>query len=231
MSADVLKTRARNLQQALSEAFKQPVKLSQAYELIAREEGFPNWDTASAKLTGSEVAASPTTKRVQISTSPGTRTSSSKIHDAPPPWLENLLFDSNSKKPGLTVVSGKPGCGKSPIASLLLFAWAQTNRRCIYSSEQLDEDQFKQMIRSALRTAPDVLYIGEISSVARAEMVVELLDTGHRVIATMDAPSAMPLHEALAWRIPELKNTALLERFGASEGFTKHQLFITSDRR
>ncbi|WP_338924507.1 glyoxalase superfamily protein (plasmid) [Pseudomonas silesiensis] len=50
MLLDKLKTRARNLQRAMQEALKQPIKLSLAYELIAKEEGFENWDTACAML-------------------------------------------------------------------------------------------------------------------------------------------------------------------------------------
>lgn len=231
MSADVLKTRARNLQKALSEAFRQPVKLSQAYELIAREEGFPNWDTASAKLAGSEVAAAPMTNSLaSMTSSPGTLTSSRPHHHSELPCLGDFVHDFNKQMAGLTVISGKPGSGKAHIASMLVETWSRSNQLCIDASQQNLVTSFRQAILNAMRLSPDIVYVGELSSAEGVGLVVNLLETGHRVVATLEAPAAMPLHEAIAWRIPELKHTDLIEKIRSPENWMKRQIYIQTDR-
>ncbi|WOF81755.1 hypothetical protein P5704_028280 (plasmid) [Pseudomonas sp. FeN3W] len=50
MSNLTAKNRASNLKRAIQDILGTPIKLSQAYEILAREEGYQNWDTASALL-------------------------------------------------------------------------------------------------------------------------------------------------------------------------------------
>lgn len=50
MSNLTAKNRATNLKRAIQDILGTPIKLSQAYEILAREEGYQNWDTASALL-------------------------------------------------------------------------------------------------------------------------------------------------------------------------------------
>ena len=51
MSNLTAKNRASNLKRAIDDILGTPIKLSQAYELLAREEGYKNWDTASAFIS------------------------------------------------------------------------------------------------------------------------------------------------------------------------------------
>lgn len=60
------KTRAKCLKQAVSSVFDIECSLSQAYELLAKEENYPNWDALSASINKITIEKSTLTHKEQI---------------------------------------------------------------------------------------------------------------------------------------------------------------------
>ncbi|MBI6882711.1 glyoxalase superfamily protein [Pseudomonas putida] len=186
MSTTHIKTRARNLQKALSELLKMPIKLSQAYELIAREEGFSNWDTAAARLSPKTPAASPRTiddfhLPLENTWSPDGFSLERMMKEQPN--LEELIRSMSSNNAGLLLISGTTGCGKTSLVEGIMNLLAKS-RNQIDITEFPASFSYEKAIQCALRMSPDVLYVGEIVTVEHVRQIHDLLTKGYFVVAT-----------------------------------------------
>lgn len=227
MSSGTLKTRARNLQRAMQELLNQPVKLSLAYEMIAKEEGFENWDTASPILKKRELAASPMTNTV-----PWTLVSHQRHPDgfsldriiAEKP-LVGVVLDLISKNISLTVVTGLTGSGKSSFASAMISREIKACARPLDLSKTRNDD-FETVMRAALRSDPDVVFVGELRSIAHVEQAVSAVRSGHRVIATMHGAKGRTLYESLCSAIPDIWASEVAEGFRSHAGWNHHHIHI-----
>jgi len=118
-----------------------------------------------------------------------------------PDWL---LTRWGAREHGLILVTGPTGSGKSTtIASLL--QWMNENfarhvvtiedpveyqfasERCHFTQRQIGRDTgtFATGLRSALRQAPDVIFVGEIRDYETALTALQASETGHLVLSTM----------------------------------------------
>src|SRR6266567_8853493 len=118
-----------------------------------------------------------------------------------PEWL---LTRWGARQHGLIIVTGPTGSGKSTtIASLL--QWMNENlarhvvtiedpveyqfgsNRCHFTQRQIGRDTgaFATGLRSALRQAPDVIFVGEIRDYETALTALQASETGHLVVSTM----------------------------------------------
>jgi twitching motility protein PilT len=116
-----------------------------------------------------------------------------------PDWL---LTRWGAREHGLILVTGPTGSGKSTaIASLL--QWMNenlvrhvvtiedpvecqfTNNRCYFTQPQVGRDTttFATGLRSALRQAPDVIFVGEIRDYETALTALQASETGHEAPA------------------------------------------------
>lgn len=66
MTEDSLKARAKRLRSAVQAMFNVDVSVSQSYELLAKEENFPNWDAACKILSANRIGPVQ-----QVSSAPG----------------------------------------------------------------------------------------------------------------------------------------------------------------
>lgn len=124
MSKSPYKTRATNLKRAAQDVLGLPIKLSQAYELLAREEGYANWDTASAAVSSQiNQAAVETGSRITVSRSRSDRAavgfSSVGVIDTSSNWLDMNPLGERQENPGLIVFSGN-SCGEQELHHVYL---------------------------------------------------------------------------------------------------------------
>lgn len=230
------KTRARNLQKALQEHFNQPVKLSQAYELIAQEEGFKNWDTAAAKISSPAPTdwTSPKLlpwKKIENFWQEDGFSLDKIIKNQPSAaaWLNEI-----SKSLSLTVITGRSGSGKFSLAKEVLFRRPHKFHSVMneYCGSRDNSDQsmtFSRVVSAAIRSAPKVMFIGELRNMEQLSMAVTLVKTGHSVVATLRSNYERPLHESLAEAIPDCLGTEDLEGFQQYAGWNHHHIHIHAE--
>ena len=233
------KTRARNLQKALQEHLKQPVKLSQAYELIAREEGFKNWDTAAAKISGPTSTDWTSPELLPWKTIENFWQEDGLLLDK---IIKNqpaaaVYLNEISKSMSITVITGRAGSGKTSLAREMMVRWPCKNRAVIGipSHDNNEGDAagqsitFSKAISAALRLAPDVVFIGELRNMEQLRMAVKLVDTGHNVIATLRSDYERPLYLSVVDAIPECAGTEELERFQDFARCNRHHVHIRAE--
>jgi twitching motility protein PilT len=108
------------------------------------------------------------------------------------------------RKHGLVLVTGPTGSGKSTtVAAMLGWMNQHTNRhivtiedpveflfstsRCHFTQREVgrDTESFAHGLRSAVRQAPDVIFVGEIRDYETALTALQACETGHLVLATL----------------------------------------------
>ena len=156
------------------------------------------------------------------------------------PKLENLHLppvfqDLAVARHGLILVVGAAGSGKSTsIASMidhrnerqtghiLTFEdpveFLFRNKKSIVNQREIGTDatSLETALRSALRQAPDLLFIGEIRDRATMTAALAYAMSGHAVIATMHATNSVhALNRVISFYPPEARN-ALFEDLGTA---------------
>jgi competence protein ComGA len=117
------------------------------------------------------------------------------------------IYSLIQKQQGLILFSGPTGSGKTTMLySLLAAAQEEFNRQIITLEDPVEKkvDSLLQIeinekagityhdgFKSILRHDPDVIMIGEIRDVATARLVIRASMTGHLVLSTMHAKSAL----------------------------------------
>ena len=110
---------------------------------------------------------------------------------------------------GLVLVSGRTGSGKSSTMAALIHHINQSVNRHIVTLESpieflhrdlqssvtqrevgVDTRDFREGLRAALRQDPDVIMIGEMRELESMDTALKAVETGHRVITSMNAPDA-----------------------------------------
>jgi twitching motility protein PilT len=123
-----------------------------------------------------------------------------------PPVVKTLA----ERAPGLTLITGPTGSGKSTTAAAML-EYAATrepihimtledpiefrirNEAGIVSQREIGRDaaSYEEALQSALREDPDVLFVGEIRDARCLAVVIQAAETGHTVLSTFHTGSAL----------------------------------------
>jgi twitching motility protein PilT len=121
----------------------------------------------------------------------------------------SLLEKVQACRHGLVLVTGPSGCGKSTTVNCLVEHINQTRRDHILTIEDPIEfiytparsaieqremgehfDTYAAAIRSAVRSNPDVIVVGEVRDYETAQAVLQAAETGHLVFATLHTKRA-----------------------------------------
>lgn len=148
---------------------------------------------------------------------------------------QELLVDALRQPSGVILLCGTTGAGKSTTIASLAEQWVERHdgRRSLRTIEQPPEyviagarqmpvsraadaaqadSGFHRALQSAMRMDPDALYLGEIRDEVTADLMEQMVLTGHKVFTTVHALSVM----AGMWRLEGLGISR--ERL-AGEGF------------
>ena len=120
--------------------------------------------------------------------------------------VPDVMRDLIMFKRGLVLVVGSTGSGKSTSIAAMInhrnetssdhivtiedpIEFLHTNKRSIVNQRELglDTKSFHRALRSLMRSAPDVILIGEIRDQETMEAAITLAGTGHLVIASLHA--------------------------------------------
>ena len=135
--------------------------------------------------------------------------------------LPEVLKDLVMKKEGLFLFVGSTGAGKSTsMASLIQYRnqrdaghiltiedpieFTYRHDKSIIGQREVgfDTHSYENAMREAMREAPDVIMVGEIRSPATVEAAMGFADTGHLVISTLHATSAVQAIERITYLLP-----------------------------
>lgn len=123
-----------------------------------------------------------------------------------------LLKENLHKESGLILVSGPTGSGKTTTLYACLSHLASIGKMVISIEDpveivlphirqiKVNKDigyDFKDALKGVLRQDPDVIMVGEIRDRETAELAIQAALTGHLVLATIHAPSALEIIDRL----------------------------------
>lgn len=150
-----------------------------------------------------------------------------KTEIAPLPTLGlpvNLLTRWAQRSFGLILITGPTGTGKSTtIASILQWMnmnlarhivtiedpveYIFENQQCHFTQREVGRDttSFAHGLRSALRQAPDVIFVGEIRDYETALIALQAAETGHLVLSTMHSERVADTMERFTHLFPDDK--------------------------
>jgi len=130
--------------------------------------------------------------------------------------LPRICKDLALRPRGLVIVTGPTGSGKTTTLAAMV-QHINTNRTChilsiedpieythsnlqsMITQRELESDtlSFAEALRHALRQDPDVILVGEMRDLETAAAVLTIAETGHLVLSTGHAPSAVQAMERI----------------------------------
>jgi twitching motility protein PilU len=143
--------------------------------------------------------------------------------------LPEVLKDVVMNKRGLILFVGGTGSGKSTSLAALIdyrnrnsydhiitiedpIEFVHTHKKSIITQREIgsDTESWGNALKSALRQAPDVIFIGEIRDKEAMEYALNFSDTGHLCLATLHSNNANQALERIVNFFSEEKKTQIL---------------------
>ncbi len=134
-----------------------------------------------------------------------------------PPVLNDLVMEKN----GLVVVVGATGSGKSTSLAAMIdhrntnaaghiltledpIEFLHNHKRSVVAQREIgvDTESFNSGIRSAMRSAPNVILLGEIRDHDTMESALKFANTGHLCLTTLHANNAVSAIERMTTFFP-----------------------------
>ncbi|MEM9479639.1 MAG: ATPase, T2SS/T4P/T4SS family [Verrucomicrobiota bacterium] len=141
-----------------------------------------------------------------------------------------MLRSWATRMSGIVFVTGPTGSGKSTtIASML--EWVNEHqarhivsiedpiefifepRQCHFTQREVftDTDSFHRGLRSGMRQAPDIIFLGEVRDAETASVVLEAAETGHLVVTTLHSTNVAETIDRLVHLFPpDVRESQLL---------------------
>jgi hypothetical protein len=219
MTIDTLKPRAKRLRIAVAQMFNVSVTHSQALELVAKEENYPNWDAACASLghslkkSGYSVAKEIS---LQVTVQSTQEPTFSSIFDERQTVTTDLMrvLDMSSGRGALVVISGFAIEGKSTTANAVMAWLAAANLQ--HGSDAKGQENYR--------------LIDEIRDESTAFQAVALAEAGVKVVATIHAKQGFGLERVRAYLRSYGAGVMFLDRICANGlALTIHQELFWPD--
>lgn len=162
-----------------------------------------------------------------------------------PKGLEHLV----ENRSGIVLVTGPSGCGKTSTIAALLHHLNKTRHRHIITLERpieyihhpiksaisqrevpRDTASFMSGLRSALREAPDVILVGELTDLETTSMAMSAAETGHLVLATMHTSNTTSTIDRVVGSFPSSQQSLMRVMLAESlRGIISQYLFTRAD--
>ena len=219
MTMDTLKPRAKRLRAAVAQMFNVAVTHSQALELVAKEENYPNWDAACASVghplrkSGCSVAKE---HCIQVTVQSTQEPTFSSIFHGRQDVATDLIsvLDMSSGRGALVVISGFAIEGKSTTANAVMAWLAAANHQHA----------------SGMKGQANYRLIDEIRDEATAFQAVALAEAGVKVVAIIHAKQGFGLERVRAYLRSYGAGVMFLDRLSANGlALTIHQELFWPD--
>ncbi len=142
--------------------------------------------------------------------------------------LPKTMKDIIGHNRGLVLVVGRSGSGKSTTLAAMInhrnqnmaghilsiedpIEFRHPNLKSILSQREIGVDtlSYRNALRSAMREAPDVIFIGEIRDRETTDAAIALANTGHLAISTLHANNSSQALERMINMFPEIAHKQL----------------------
>lgn len=195
-----LKPRAKRLRAAVAGMFNVPVTHSQALELVAREENYPNWDAANASLGNrkQDAIGSLSQHNIQVKVERDKPCNLASVFAGKESIVAclNHLMDTSDWRGTLVLIAGQSSQGKSVTANVVMGELGSVAPRLeTQSTWQMEEFQLGRRLK----------LMDEIRDERDAFKAVSLAQAGVKVVATIHATQG------------EDRLRVLLRQYGAGE--------------
>ena len=159
--------------------------------------------------------------------------------------LPAQLGDIAFLRDGIVLVTGARGSGKSSTLAALLdrinekqtchiitiedpIEFLHNHKQSTIHQRELHSDtpNFPMAMRAALRQAPKVILVGELRDRETMEMVLEAAETGHLVLSSLNAPSAVKTLERIVSAFPPMEQSSLRSRLAKTLRYVISQQLI-----
>ena len=163
--------------------------------------------------------------------------------------LPTVLNDLVMEKNGLVVVVGATGSGKSTSLAAMIdhrnsnaaghiltledpIEYLHSHKRSVVAQREIgvDTDTFTSGIRSAMRSAPNVILLGEIRDTDTMESALKFANTGHLCLTTLHANNAVSaLERMMTFFPPEEQENEVMRIAQNIRGVVSQRLIPTLD--
>ena len=159
--------------------------------------------------------------------------------------LPAQLGDIAFLRDGIVLVTGARGSGKSSTLAALVdrinekqtchiitiedpIEFLHNHKQSTIHQRELHSDtpNFPMAMRAALRQAPKVILVGELRDRETMEMVLEAAETGHLVLSSLNAPSAVKTLERIVSAFPPMEQSSLRSRLAKTLRYVISQQLI-----